>query len=324
MASDKGELIVPGSSGVSATQRPSMIKQTRLFLLKPQIEYLKYHSGIKQQDYTNLVSQAVVHINAIAKKFNFPANTTCCAMQLFQRTVLFNKLSSVHDLIVACVLLASKIEDTPKKAIELLRASYQIRGFGWIADDNPRKKSVLGQERVILETIGFDFRIKHAHEYIVPICKSESANISKRVAETAWAISLDSVLADVILRYPAHVVAFASILLAAKAENQEESVESLDQRKYEIHDPKAVDSIIYEFLLLYTQNVHTELQKYWNNQQSLQNWKELYSKKIQPELLLTDRIVKGVKPRDHNFDPKGTIRYVLDWEIDHVDGELVT
>ncbi|EEY15007.1 C-type cyclin [Verticillium alfalfae VaMs.102] len=103
-------------------------------------------------------------------------DTACFYFHLFRlchRDAEYN----YQDAALASLFLACKVEDTIKKSKEILCAAYNIKNaeFTTTQDDKmfeQPSKIVIGLERLILETIGFDFRSRYAQKYFVKAIKT--------------------------------------------------------------------------------------------------------------------------------------------------------
>ena len=72
----------------------------------------------------------------------------------------------------ACLLLAGKVEETPKKCKDILKVtnsllnSQQMAQFGSNA-----KEELLTHERILLQTIKFDLQFEHPYSYLLKFAK---------------------------------------------------------------------------------------------------------------------------------------------------------
>ncbi|CRK44896.1 hypothetical protein BN1723_006352, partial [Verticillium longisporum] len=97
-------------------------------------------------------------------------------------------MAIAQDAALASLFLACKVEDTIKKSKEILCAAYNIKNADFTTTQDDKmfeqpSKIVIGLERLILETIGFDFRSRYAQKYFVKAIKTilgPSAETKKR------------------------------------------------------------------------------------------------------------------------------------------------
>ena len=107
-----------------------------------------------------------------------PRRTIATAQVLYHRFHLFFPLKdvAVQDVSVACLLVSSKLEDTLKKLRDIQIAAFQVRAAheglqqGALAEPDPAaleadRAKLIGVERLILETISFNFNLRSNAAY---------------------------------------------------------------------------------------------------------------------------------------------------------------
>ena len=73
----------------------------------------------------------------------------------------------------ACLLLAGKVEETPKKCKDILKVTnsllneQQMRGFG-----SNQKEELFTHERILLQTIKFDLQLEHPYTFLLKYAKA--------------------------------------------------------------------------------------------------------------------------------------------------------
>ena len=99
----------------------------------------------------------------------------------------FYKFRSRYVTATCCLFLAGKVEETPKKWTDLIKGArtiLQVFDF-WVLPYNnayikpqqfaqfgtleEAKDELMAMERVLLQTIKFDFNVEHAHKYIIQV-----------------------------------------------------------------------------------------------------------------------------------------------------------
>lgn len=318
----------PGSAddqALSSTgSMPLLTKLSRPFLTQNQLEHLRTLTELSGPKFNSMLLHAFDQIWSIAQVYNFPMKTIGTAMLLFQKTYLFNRVQNFPptETTIACLMIASKIEDTPKKARELLQTSYYIKGVTTSSTQLEEvRKQVLSLERQILETIGFDFRIRHPQPYIIKFAKEMA--VSREDALIAWNIAIDSYVTDACLRFPCHVVALACLFLATKL-NEFDVLPKMNFARFFCKKAQLKGAIL-DLLEFYSHslsasrlgkinrsidastfiNIRIDINKQFRNQN-----------KPEPH-----GSVEGLFIRDPKLSDKGTVRYILDWERGHVSGE---
>ncbi|KAG9289798.1 hypothetical protein G9A89_015378 [Geosiphon pyriformis] len=183
-------------------------------------------------------SQYIDFIEAAGKKLGLPQLTINTAQVLYQRFFIFHsmkdyptqsgdqKVPDQKDVCATCIFVASKIDETYKKHKEIVIAvntlsqgrSPENNGDGQWFEDQRRK--IVSLERLVLETMCFNFQIKHPFKHLVLFTKKLKGDHD--LAEKAWKIARDSYKTTACLRFPAHTIAAASIYLAANILGQKD------------------------------------------------------------------------------------------------------
>lgn len=188
-------------------------------------------------------------IAAVGAKLGMPQRTIGSAQLLYQRFHLFYPPSdfAMHEVASASLFTASKLNDTPKRAHELLLTSYALRypellvppagvepGQDWIAHaylaDADMDAEVLAHERtrllmlerLLLQCICFQFEMRAAHILRDAVKLAREWGLPKAAGSWVWRVACDSARTAAPLLYPAQTVAigcvYAACLLLAQAE----------------------------------------------------------------------------------------------------------
>ncbi|XP_013781811.1 cyclin-L1-like [Limulus polyphemus] len=146
---------------------------------------------------------------------------------LFQR-FFFSKSFVKHGmeiLAMACITLASKIEEAPRRIrdvvnvlhhIKQLRAGKTIQPL--ILDQNyiNLKNQVIKAERRVLKELGFCVHVKHPHKIIVTFLQVLECEKNHKLMQTAWNYMNDSLRSEVFVQYHPESIACACIYLSAR------------------------------------------------------------------------------------------------------------
>ncbi|KAG2227927.1 hypothetical protein INT45_011950 [Circinella minor] len=164
-------------------------------------------------------------IQQVGKKLGFPQATISTAQALYHRFYLYYPIRDYppQDVSVTCIFVASKIEETIKKLKDIYVAAHSVRHPGskeldpeHISED--RRRRVIGYEKLLLETLCFDFQQRHPYEYVVKFVKWIQAFQKldgKRLAQRAYLLAVDSYRTLLCVEYPAHTIAAGCIYLAS-------------------------------------------------------------------------------------------------------------
>ncbi|KAH9841428.1 cyclin-like protein [Rhodofomes roseus] len=182
--------------------------------------------------------QACGFIEAVGAKIGFPRKTIATAQNLYHRFHLFfpRKDFSYYDVTLAALYVSSKMHDTLKKPREILMVSYGVR----FPDLAAKSKSIVGEidmdpqtveidrqrllavERLMLETVCFNFTSRMPFPYVIKIGRALKA--TKKLTKLAWRLTIDSFRTLVNLEFPPHAVALGCIYMAALLTSFEQTI----------------------------------------------------------------------------------------------------
>ena len=74
----------------------------------------------------------------------------------------------------ACLLLAGKVEETPKKCKDVLKVTESLLTERQMAKNfgSNAREELLTHERILLQTINFDLQVQHPYSYLLKFAKS--------------------------------------------------------------------------------------------------------------------------------------------------------
>ncbi|RCH88586.1 hypothetical protein CU098_003875, partial [Rhizopus stolonifer] len=82
-----------------------------------------------------------------------------------------------------------------------------------------RRRKIINYEKLLLETLCFDFQLRHPYEYVIKFIKwvqvFQASLDSKKLAKKAYQLAVDSYKTMVCVEYPAHTIAAGCIYLAS-------------------------------------------------------------------------------------------------------------
>ncbi|KAM4704101.1 cyclin-L2 [Rhinophrynus dorsalis] len=146
---------------------------------------------------------------------------------LFQRffyTKSFVKHSMEH-VSMACVHLASKIEEAPRRVRDVINVFHRLRQLREKQKPAPLvldqdyvnlKNQIIKAERRVLKELGFCVHVKHPHKIIVMYLQVLECERNKHLVQTSWNYMNDSLRTDVFVRFNPETIACACIYLAAR------------------------------------------------------------------------------------------------------------
>jgi CTD kinase subunit beta len=146
--------------------------------------------------------------------------------------------SLFQDAAAACLFLASKSEDTNVKSKSILCAAYNMKNpTNALTPDDPGfdgpAKNITILERMVLEAVGFDYRVRHPLEFVIKL--AHSFKLSKMIAEAATYICYDSFRTYLPLKKTNFEIAVACLELACYLEEDSvDIIKGIDYEKFEI------------------------------------------------------------------------------------------
>ncbi|XP_023686176.1 cyclin-L1 [Paramormyrops kingsleyae] len=132
----------------------------------------------------------------------------------------------VENVAMACVHLASKIEEEPRRVRDVINVFHRLKQDRKCGVPAPlpldgsyvnMKNQVIVAERRVLKELGFCVHVKHPHKIIVMYLQVLECEKNTQLVQTAWNYMNDSLRTDVFLRFSAETVACACIYLAARS-----------------------------------------------------------------------------------------------------------
>ncbi|KIY69586.1 cyclin-like protein [Cylindrobasidium torrendii FP15055 ss-10] len=213
---------------MDASNSSTATRHHRPYFTPRDLDYLIDKKSLRgaQEDKTR--HQACSFLEALGGRVGFPRKTIATAQSLYHRFHLFFPRKEFHfyDVALASAYVSTKMHDTLKKPQELLSVSYALRypemvpkSRGPVGDvdldttvESDRQR-ILVIERLILETICFNFTSKMAFPYVIKIGRAVGAD--KKLTKLAWRVAVDTHRTLVPLQYTPVTIALSSLYTAA-------------------------------------------------------------------------------------------------------------
>ncbi|XP_036596909.1 LOW QUALITY PROTEIN: cyclin-L1-like [Trichosurus vulpecula] len=209
-------------SEVSLTIDHSLIPEERLSPTP------SMYDGLDLPSETDLRILGCKLIQAAGILLQLPQVAMATAQVLFHRffySTSFVK-HSFEIVAMACINLASKIEEAPRRIRDVINVFHHLRQVRekrtpspLILDQNyiNTKNQVIKAERRVLKELGFCVHVKHLHKIIVMYLQVLECEQNQTLVQTAWNYMNDSLQTNVFVRFQPETIACASIYLAARA-----------------------------------------------------------------------------------------------------------
>ncbi|XP_069069390.1 cyclin-L1 isoform X2 [Pleurodeles waltl] len=133
---------------------------------------------------------------------------------------------SFEIVAMACINLASKIEEAPRRIRDVINVFHHLRQLRGKRTPSPlildhnyinTKNQVIKAERRVLKELGFCVHVKHPHKIIVMYLQVLECERNETLVQTAWNYMNDCLRTNVFVRFPPETIACACIYLAARA-----------------------------------------------------------------------------------------------------------
>ncbi|KAJ8412191.1 hypothetical protein AAFF_G00144580 [Aldrovandia affinis] len=228
-----GELRIPGEaeegiligdkrySGVNLTLDNCMLPPEQLER-SPSAE-----QGLPPHTEEQLRTQGCELIQAAGILLRLPQVAMATGQILFQRFFYCKSFirHCAETVAMACVHLASKIEEEPRRVRDVLNVFHRLKhskgsrtflALPLDANYISMKSQVIKAERRVLKELGFCVHVKHPHKIIVMYLQVLECEKNTKLVQMAWNYMNDSLRTDVFLRFSAETVACACIYLSAR------------------------------------------------------------------------------------------------------------
>ncbi|XP_064461332.1 cyclin-L1-like [Ornithodoros turicata] len=183
--------------------------------------------GLDSETETNLRILGCELIQTSGILLRLPQVAMATGQVLFQR-FYFSKSFVRHSMEIvamACVTLASKIEEAPRRIRDVINVFHhikQVRGRKTIQplilDQNyiNLKNQVIKAERRVLKELGFCVHVKHPHKIIVTLLQVLECEKNTNLMQTSWNYMNDSLRTDIFVRHSPETIACTCIYLSAR------------------------------------------------------------------------------------------------------------
>ncbi|KAF2109821.1 cyclin-like protein [Lophiotrema nucula] len=202
---------------------PSYIEVAKPYMLQSAIQQCLDSTGLTEEKDSIARLQGVTWIDSVRRSLQLPVRTFDTAVVYYHKfRLLHGSLDrDFQEAAAAALFTACKLEDTLKKSREILCAAANLGrpSSEHAAPDDPRfdkvSKDILGLERLMLESAGFDFRNRYPQNLMVKLAKAVGMR-KDHEAKTAWNLGIDMYRTFAPLKQTTPTMAVACIELAAR------------------------------------------------------------------------------------------------------------
>ncbi|EEC43276.1 predicted protein, partial [Phaeodactylum tricornutum CCAP 1055/1] len=159
-------------------------------------------------------------IEEAGRVLKLPRVAVSTAMVFFHRFYAKHSFQD-HDrfeVAVACIVLAAKTEESPKKLTTVIDECHKLKVRGMQAGEEfiKLKERILLLERVILHTIGFELSIDHPYKFLVEQIQKMIHKRQLDMAQYAMNFANDSMQTSLCLQFEPQKIATATVYLAGQ------------------------------------------------------------------------------------------------------------
>ncbi|CAA9960634.1 Cyclin [Pyrenophora teres f. maculata] len=202
---------------------PSYIEIAKPYILQSRMQRCLSEISMSDAKEDAVRLQGVAWIDQVRRALQLPIRTFNTAVIYYHKFRLLHADNEYNwaDAAAAALFTACKIEDTLKKSREILCAHWNLKvGPGEsLSSDDPRfenhSKLIIGLERLMLESAGFDFRNRYPQKLMVKLARALRFDASNE-AKTTWNLSIDSYRTFAPLKQSTPTLAIACVELAAR------------------------------------------------------------------------------------------------------------
>ncbi|XP_056599881.1 cyclin-L1 [Triplophysa dalaica] len=182
--------------------------------------------GLDHETETDLRILGCELIQSAGILLRLPQVAMATGQVLFQR-LFYSKSFIKHNVEIvamACVNLASKIEESPRRVRDVINVFHHLKqgkskkSIPLILDQNyiNTKNQVIKAERRVLKELGFCVHVKHPHKIIVMYLQVLECEKNPMLVQTAWNYMNDALRTNAFVRFEPETIACACIFLAAR------------------------------------------------------------------------------------------------------------
>ncbi|XP_076059288.1 cyclin K isoform X2 [Oratosquilla oratoria] len=198
------------------TRMPSWYYEKRELRSTPSIQ-----EGLTYEQETLYRREGARFILQVGNKMGLRYETMATGVVYFHRFYMFHTFQEFprHVTACCCLFLAGKVEETPKKCRDIIKtAKSLIDEQTWAEFGIDPKEEVMTLERILLQTIKFDFIVEHPYTYLLKYAKCLKGDKKKlqNMVQMAWTFVNDSLCTTLSLQWEPEIIAIALMYLAGK------------------------------------------------------------------------------------------------------------
>ncbi|KAM0250084.1 hypothetical protein ACHAP5_002399 [Fusarium lateritium] len=241
---------------------PGFISSSNQYTSELKLRRMLKDNGCDPARQDNYRLQGVQLIDNVRDYLQLPVRTFDTACTYFHKFRLNFRDAEYNyqDAALASLFVACKVEDTIKKSKEILAAAYNVKNPDKPAAPDDKifeapGKIIICLERLILETIGFDFRTRYPQKLLVKVVRDIlGKEDGKAFFETAYAMCIDIYKTFVPIKRTTFSMVMAVVeLTALMTEQHVDKVREYGKTKPQYHQGAVMETML-DILDLYVQH----------------------------------------------------------------------
>jgi len=159
-------------------------------------------------------------VQKVGTELKLPQLAVATAVVFFHRFFSTQPIQE-HDRYMigaSCLLLASKVEEAPKKLSQVVQAVYKVQNNREVKPQTPEfdelRDKILVNERILLDVVALNLSVEHPYKHLCAYVKSIKGD--RALLQFAWNFLNDSLSTTLCLQYKPQLIASAAIYLASK------------------------------------------------------------------------------------------------------------
>ncbi|KAL7639865.1 UNVERIFIED_CONTAM: hypothetical protein RMT77_009278 [Armadillidium vulgare] len=179
------------------------------------------NQGLSLEDETMYRREGARFILQLGNKMGLRYETMATGVVYFHRFYMVHTFQEFprHVTACCCLFLAGKVEETPKKCKDIMRhARSLVDDATWAEFGTDPREEVMTLERILLQTIKFDFIVDHPYTYLLKYAKCLKGDKKKlqSMVQMAWTFVNDGLCTTLCLQWEPEIIAIALMYLAGK------------------------------------------------------------------------------------------------------------
>ncbi|PHH51218.1 CTD kinase subunit beta [Ceratocystis fimbriata CBS 114723] len=230
------------------------------YLLQQHVQKQAREAADRAHNEETLKIQGIQVIDKVRLALQLPVRTFDTAACYFHRSRLTSPEHNYHDVALAALFVACKVEDTMKKSRDILCAAHNLKSpdHPITPDDKSLERpsmNIISLERTILETVGFNFRVRHPQKHLAKVCHSLGlGDPSQEFYVTAYHMLMDMYKTLVPIKQGTYVMVLATLELTTLVTGQYiTNIKEANLSRFRTRRADVVETML-DMLDLYTQH----------------------------------------------------------------------